>query len=93
MSGVDHQPGPDLVGDRAEGGEVDEARISRSTTDDQLRTVFDGELTHLVVVDQLGVLADAVRHHVEPGTAEIDLAAVGEVAAVRQRHRQHRIAG
>ena len=35
----------------------------------------------------------AVVHGVEPLAGEADLGAVGEVAAVRQRHRQHRVAG
>ncbi|OPZ52379.1 MAG: hypothetical protein BWY91_02337 [bacterium ADurb.BinA028] len=52
-----------------------------------------GEGLDLVVVDVLGVLVDAVVHRVEPLAAEGDLAAVGEVAAVRQAHRQDGLAG
>src|SRR5207244_11678867 len=90
---VDDQPAADLVGNRLEGGEVDQPRVRRRTTDDHLRGVLAGQVAHRVVVDELGVLAHAVRHDVEPSAGEVDLAAVGEVPAVRQAHRQHGVAG
>ena len=83
----------DLVGDLPERREVDQPRVGRGAADDHLRPVLVGEVAHLVVVDQLGVLAHAVRHGVEPLAGEVDLRPVGQVAAVRQRHRQHRVAG
>ena len=92
VRGVDHQPGADLVGDLPERGEVDQPRVGRRAADDHLRPVLEGQVAHLVVVDQLGVLADAVGHGVEPLAGEVDLRAVGEVAAVRQDHREHRVA-
>src|SRR3712207_7321927 len=46
--------------------------------DDDLRPVLAGEVAHLVVVDQLAVLAHRVGHRVEPPAREVDLAAVRE---------------
>ena len=67
--------------------------IRRAAADDHLRPVLAGEVAHLVVVDELGVLAHAVVDGVEPLAGEVDLRAVGQVAAVRQAHRQHGVAG
>ena len=41
VRGVDHQQRADVVGDRAERGEVDDARVRRGTGDDQLRSLGD----------------------------------------------------
>ena len=46
---------PDLVGDLAERGEVDQPRVRRAAADDHLRPVLGGQGPDLVVVDQLGV--------------------------------------
>ena len=48
---VDHQLGADRVGDLAEGGEVDLARVGGPAGDDQLRLVLGGEPCDLVEVD------------------------------------------
>ncbi len=62
--------------------------------DDHLRAVLEGQVADLVVVDQLGVLAHAVaRPALNHLPEKLTLRAVGEVAAVRQAHRQHRVAG
>jgi hypothetical protein len=92
VGGVDHEDRADLVGHLAEGGEVDGARDGGAAGDDHLRLVLARQVAHLVVVDVLGVLGHAVVHGVEPLAREADLGAVGEVAAVRQRHREHRVA-
>ena len=92
VGGVDHEDRADLVGDLAERGEVDQARDRRAAADDHLRAVLAGEAAHLVVVDVLGVLADAVVHGVEPLAGERDLRAVGQVAAVREAHREDGVA-
>ncbi len=89
---VDHQPGADLVRDRAERREVDQPRVRRRAADDHLRLVLMRQFADLVVVDQLVVLAHPVSDGVEPLAGEVDLAAVGQVAAVRQAHREHGVA-
>ena len=89
VRGVDHQVCTDLVGDVPERAEVDQARVRRRTTDDHLRPVREGEVAYLVVVDRLGVLADVVPDGAVPAPGKVDLAAVGEVPAMRQVHREH----
>ena len=57
---VDHQLGPDRVGDLAEGGEVELARVGGPAGDDQRRLVLLGEPRDLVHVDQQVLAADVV---------------------------------
>ena len=82
-----------LVGDRAEGGEVDGARVRAVAADDELGAVLQRQLAHLVVVDELRVRAHVVRDHVVGAPRVVDAHAVCEVPAVGQRHGQHRVAG
>ena len=77
----------------AEALEVDQPRDGRAAGEDHLGLVLAGQALDLVVVDVLGVLVDAVVHGVEPLAAERHLGAVGEVAAVRQAHREDCLAG
>ena len=58
MGHVDEQVGADLVGDRAEAGEVEVARIGRAAGDDQLGLVLLREPLDLVEVDQMVVAAE-----------------------------------
>ena len=60
---VDKQQRADLVGDGAETGEIQVARIGGETGDDHLRLVLDGQAFDFVVVDQAGFV-DAVLHGV-----------------------------
>ena len=48
------------------------------------------ERAHFVEVDQFGILPHAVRDRVVEFAGETDLRAVREVAAVRERHAEHR---
>jgi hypothetical protein len=75
------QVGADLVGDRAEGGEVELARVGGPAGDDDLGAVLTGERAHLLHVDQAGVV-DVVRDHVVQTPGEVDLHAVRQVPAV-----------
>src|SRR6476661_1897532 len=93
VGGVDPEDRPDLVGQPAEELEVDEAWDGRAAREDDLGAVLLGEALHLVVVDVLGLLVDAVVDGVEPLAGEGDLGAVGEVAAHGQRHGEDRVAG
>ena len=60
VRGVDHEQRADLVGDRTERLEVDDARVRGRAGDDQLRPLARGELADRVVVEDLGVVVDAV---------------------------------
>ena len=53
-----------LIGDAAEGCEVNQPRISGGTGDDHARSVGAGEVADLVVVDALGDRIDPVAYYV-----------------------------
>ena len=54
--------GADLVGDGAERGEVDGARIGRAAGDDHLRLVLARQLATSSIVDAVVLPAHAVGH-------------------------------
>ncbi len=93
MCHVGQQPSAHLVRDAAKRRIVDEPRVRGRAAHDELRLMAQCQVAHLVVVDEFGVATHAVRHDVEPSSREIHLRAVGEVAAVRERHGQHGVAG
>jgi hypothetical protein len=66
MRHVDHQIGADLIGDCAETGEIDDARIGAAAGDDQPRTVLLGQSLHLFEIDPRIFGAHAVMDSVEP---------------------------
>ncbi len=78
---VHHEPRAHLVGDGPEAGEIDDARIGRTASDDQLRLAFEREPLDLVIIDLVGVGLDHVGHHLEPLARLVDRGAVGEMAA------------
>ncbi len=88
---VHEQVGTDLVGDGAEARPVDHLRIGRETGHDHFRLVLQRQLLDFVVIDQ-ALVVDAVLHGVEQLARGIDLGAVGQVAAMRQRHAQDGVA-
>ena len=83
----------DGLRDGADAREVDHARVGAGADHDHLRLVLVRELLELLVVDSLVVLADAVGHDRVELAGEVERVAVREVAAVRQVHAEHRVAG
>ena len=83
---VDEQQRPDAVGDRRHPLEVDDPRVGAGAGDDQLRPDLAGLGLERVVVDALGVLADAVGVDLVQPAAEVERHAVGQVAAVGEVH-------
>ncbi len=92
VSHVDHQIGSDPVGDGAEAGEVDGARIGRAAGDDQPGPVLVGQGLDRVIVDQVGVGRDAIGHGLEPAAGHGGRRAMGQVAAMSQAHAQDHVA-
>ena len=90
---VDHQEGADLVGDLPEAREVEHARVGRPAGEQQLRPALLGDPLDLVHVDQVGLGRDLVGRDVVQPARHVDLHAVAEVAAVRQREAHDRVAG
>ena len=72
--------------------EVPEPRVGGRATDDQLRPDLAGLGGHRVVVDPLGVLADAVGVDLVEPAGEVEGHAVGQVAAVGEVHAHDPVA-
>ena len=72
MGHVGEEQRADLVGDRAEGGEVREARVGGGAGDDHLRPALTGQRADLVHVDQVGRAVDVVRDEVVVLAREVD---------------------
>ena len=89
---VDHQLGADRVGDLAEGGEVELARVGGPAGDDQRRPVLLGEARDLVHVDPQVLAADVVGDRVVELAGDVDLHPVAEVAAVVERQPEEGVA-
>ncbi len=90
---VDQQRRADLVGDLAKRLVLHDPRIRARAGDDELRLVLARQRAHLIEVDQLRILLHAVRDGVIELAGKTDLRAVRQMAAVRERHAQHRVAG
>ena len=60
VGGVEHEERADLVGDVPERARVDDAGVRGRSRDDDLRTFATGDIAHLVEVDALVGLGDAV---------------------------------
>ena len=89
---VDPQEGADRVGDVGHPREVDDPGVGGGAGDDQLRPDLLRLGLEGVVVDPLGVLADAVAVDLEVAAAEVEGHPVGEVAAVGQAHAEDPVA-
>ena len=77
----------------ADAREVDDARVGARADHDHLRLVLVREPLELVVVDPLVVLADAVGDDRVELAGEVERVAVRQVAAVREVHAEHGVAG
>ena len=92
VSHIDHEVCADFMGDLRHTLEVDDARISGSAADDQLRLMLFRQLFHLVIIDGLSLRIDAVGDDVVQLAGEVRRAAMGQMAAVIQAHAHNRIA-
>ena len=90
---VDPERRSDLVGDLAEQGEVELARVGGPAGDDDARLVLAGLGADVLHVDEHGVGVDPVGDGVVELAREVELHAVGEVAAVREFEAEDRVAG
>ena len=93
MGHVDEEEGADRVGDLAERGEVEVARIGRPAGDDHLRLVLVGEPLDLLHVAAQVLAPDVVGDDVVELARDVQLHPVGQVAAVVERHPHDRVAG
>ena len=89
---VDPERSPDLVGDLAERGEVEVARVRGPPRDDDPRIVLERPVAHQVHVDDERLGIDAVGDGVVELAREVQLHAVGEVATVRELEAENGVA-
>ena len=85
---VDHEHGPDLVGDLAEDAEVDLARVGAVAGQQDQRPEALGLLADLVVVEQPGGRVDGVAGDLEQLAGHVGPEPVGEVAARVEGHAE-----
>ena len=90
---VDPELGADLVGDGAEGGEVELARVRRPAGDDHGRLDLERLRAHSIHVDEHRLGVDAVGRGVVDLAGEVEFHAVREVAAVGELEAEDRVAG
>ena len=81
MRHVDHQPGPDRIGDLAEPLPVPDPGIGGAAGQDQLGLVLMRQPLDLLHVEQVVVAAHAVGDHLEPFAGHVDRRAMGQVTA------------
>src|SRR5882757_5011850 len=81
---IDHEISADFVGDRAHAREVEEAWISAATAYDDLWLLALRGGFEFVVVNGFGVFANLVADDSVEFAGEVELVAVGEMAAVGQ---------
>ena len=81
------------MGDRGHALEVPDPWVGGRATDDELRADLLRLGLHRVVVDALGVLADAVRVDLVEAAGEVERHAMGQVAAMGQVHAHDPVAG
>ena len=93
MCHVDHQIRADAIGDRAEAGKIDGARIGAATGDDQPRPMLFGLPLHFVEIDARVVGAYTIRHGVKPLARQIGRRTVRQMTAGGERHAEDRVAG
>ncbi len=89
---VDHELRANLARDFGERLELDDARVSAGSGDDQFRLLLTGDLLHPRVVDA-SVVADAVVNGVIEQSREVDGRAVGEMSALGEIEAEHDVAG
>ena len=63
---VEHEQRADLVGDLAKRRGIDAPRVGGRAGDDQLRSMLEGEVAHVVEVDDLARVAGSSERGVTP---------------------------
>ena len=100
MGDVEHEPGPDGVGDLPERLGLDQARVGGGPGHDQLGPLPLGHVGHLIEVDDfagpgrvVGGGGDPVGHESPDLAGDAGRRPVGEVAALVEPHGQNGVAG
>ena len=90
---IDHHHRSGFFRDFGDSIEIDNSWIRAGPNDDQFGFVLFGQTRQFVIIDHFRILAYSVWHDAIVLSGEIQRVTVGEMAAMRQVHSQHRIAG
>ena len=90
---VRHQHRVYLGGYRGEGLEIPGPGIGGGSCPDQTRAVFESHLAHLVKIDEMGFGMQLVLYGLVLDSREVDLPAMGQVAAEGQAHAHDAVPG
>ena len=90
---IHHELSPAGAGDLPELSEVDSPGIGAGPGHNELGLHFQGLGHQFVIVNAAGIRVHAVGHKVVQRTGHVHRGAVGQVAALRQVHAQHRVPG
>ena len=93
MRHVDQEECANLVRDGAHPGKVELSGIGATTADDHLRLLAVSDGFKLVVIDSLGIAPHLIADHAIEFAGEVELMAVGKMAAVREIKTEDCIAG
>ena len=90
---INDENGAAFIGDGAHTRKVECPRIGAAATNNDLGLFAKSGLFELVVVDGLGILADAVGDDLVKLAGEVQLVAVGEVSAVGKIETENGVTG
>src|SRR5262249_14375939 len=93
VSHINNKDGAAFVSDGAHTGKVECARIRAAAADDDFGLLAQRRLFELIVVDGLGIFANAVGDDFVELAGEVQLVAVSEVSAVSEIEAEDGIAG
>src|SRR5438477_7990816 len=92
MRHVDDENRTHFVRDRAKHWEVDDPRVRAAAANDDARRFLLRDVAHQIVIDAPRVFTHRVRRRLEERAGEIDRRPMGEMAAMRQREAEQRVA-
>ena len=88
MGHINHDHGAHVIGNRAEPGKIDDARIGTGADNYHLRLMLAGKVLNFVVIDGFRFLRNTIKHHVEQFAGEVGRTAVGQVAPMGKVHAE-----
>ena len=80
-----------LVGNFSETGKINHTRISRATSNNQLRLMFGGQCINFIIINQMIVALHTILHGIEPFAGLVWGSAMCQVTTGRQAHSQNGI--
>ena len=89
---IDDEERADLIGDPPKAREIEKARIRGRPGNDHLGSVLLRQPLDLVVVDQLVLAADVIRHDLVQLRGEVHRRAMREVSTLVEREAEHGVA-